>query len=402
VWRDLVLRLDRLNPRAQFLVACAAWAFAACAAVLQVAFSVRHANFGLDLGPIYRAGRATLHHRPVYDVPNFVYPPTAALAAVPLTVVPLHALSWVFLGVEIVIVAGIATTTISWFVPRRWLPAAAGLVSGALLLSHLAVHSLWLDNVSLLLAASTILACWLIGRGRWVLACAVLVIGLLLKPLLLPLVLIPLLARRPRELLLAAAGGTVLLLASLPFTAGLGQLPSVARKLAGGSVLVGRASANNLSLRGLADYHGLPAAPILVLRVAVCLAALWACVVFTRSGARLDMPGAAALVSLLMLAVFLAGTLSEVHYLFVTVAGGCASLLLSRRLAVRIPAVIGIGATLFPLRHLQPSVHQGVLMLSEVAFFVAVTLALTDRHGRMMNSVLAPSDPSAGTVTRSQ
>jgi Glycosyltransferase family 87 len=381
VWRDRVAwTVERLGSgrKARLVLIGAAWVFAACCGAAELTVIRLHPIYGLDLKPIYAAGVAALHHRPIYDVRGFVYPPTAALAAIPFTIVSFTVLSWLYLGFEYLVVVGIASVTVSWFVPRRWLPVAAGAASGALLFSHLAVHSLWLENVSLVVAAAAMIVIWLFGREHWLAGCTVLVLSVLLKPLLVPLVLIPLLARRPRPLLLAGAGGTALLLISLPLTTGLSRLPHVVRRLSHGSVLVGRAASNNLSIRGVADYHGFPTAPTLILQIAICAVALWVCLVQVRSRAAFDVPRTASLAALLLLATFLAGALSEVHYLFVTLPGACAGLVISSRPGVRIAAAIGLCATLVPLRNLPPSVHQGVLVLSEVAFFASTALALTD------------------------
>jgi arabinofuranan 3-O-arabinosyltransferase len=351
-----------------------AWVFAAGCALAVLALSLRHAHAGMDLRPIYNAGAAVRHGHPIYDVKNFVYPPTAALAAVPLTLVPFHVASAVYVTTEVVIVAALGAVTASWFLPRRWWPVAAGV----LLVSNVALHSLWLENASVLLAAAALLVTWLFGRDHWLAGCVVLVLSLLLKPLLLPVIVIPLLARRVRPLLLAAAGGALVLLVSLPLTPGLGRLPTVARKILGGSVLIGQAAANNLSIRGFAQVHGLPTAVSTAARILVALVAIVVCALQVRAHARLDVPRTASLVALVMLATFLAGTLSEVHYLFVAIPGGCAAAVVSRRIAVRVASVVGLGASLVPLRHVQPSGHQAVLILSELAFFVAVALALSD------------------------
>jgi len=381
VWRDRVApTLESLDRRraTRVLLIGAAWLCAAAGAALVLGVSLQHRHLGQDLAPIYGAGLAARHGRPLYAVPNFVYTPVTALLAVPLTVVRFTVVSRLYLGLEVAVVTAVASVTVARFVPRRWWPVAAGLASAALLVSNLSVHSLWLENASLALTAAALVTVWTFGTDRWLAGCVVLVLSLLIKPLLLPLVLIPLLARRWRELAIAALGGAALLLGSLAVTRGGERLPDIARRLLRGSVLVHRASVDNLSLNGWAHTHGLPPGPILLVRIAVVAVAAWVCAVQVRSHAVLDIPRTAALASLLLLATFLAGTLSEIHYLFVVIPGGCAALLISRRTAVRAAAVVGIGATLVPLRNLSPTVHQGVLVLAELAFFTAVALALTD------------------------
>jgi hypothetical protein len=358
----------------------AAWVVVGIAAAGQFLVIRRHHDLGWDLKPLYLAGKAVLSGRPIYDVPGFVYPPPAALLGTLLAWAPMDLWAQLDLALELAVLVLLAVVTTGWLVPttgwlvpgrRRSVVAAAA--STLLVWSHPAVHGLWLGNVSVVLAGVGLTAVVAFARGRWLFGCLVLGLSLLVK---LPLVLIPLLARRVRPLLVAGAVSALVLLVSCLFTTGLDRLPDVVRKLAGGSVLIGSKSANNLSLVGFGTAHHLPATVVLAARIAVLVAVAAVVVVAAVRGRALaEAPVLACLSSTLLLGLLLAGSLSEVHYLFAVLPGGVAALAVSRSAWVRSTVAAGVLITLLPLRHASPIVHQELLVAAEVAFLAACVLA---------------------------
>jgi hypothetical protein len=434
-WRETVaaLRGDRGSGRVPAGLVATAWAVAAAAACAQFVVTGRHHDLGWDLRPLNLAGKAVLHGRPIYDVPGFVYPPPAALLGVLVSWAPMTFWASAMLAVEIAVLIMLAVVTAGWLVPGRERAVAAAVAATVLLWSHPAVHGLWLGNMSVVMAGIGLAVVGAFARDRWLTGCLLLGLSLLVKPLLLPMVLLPVLRRRIRPLLVAGMVSAVVLLVSCLFTTGLGRLPQVVTKLVGGSVLIGAKSANNLSLTGFAAAHRLPPGVPLVARLLVVVATVAVLVVVLRrgtpmgaaaggadagaaaggAGAGADAAVLACLSSTLLLAVLLAGSLSEVHYVFAVLPGGCAALV-SRSTWVRGAVAAGILATVVPLRQAGPIVHQDLLVASEVAFFAAGVLAflLPDVvgraaggdgeglvHGRTRQGAVPPAETGADTAT---
>ncbi len=388
--RDTPAPPDSGNPglrgRLRFLPAVAFWAVFAAEAAWLAHDCWYHRVAGLDLRPMYRAGLAATHGTSIYDVPYFVYPPPAAVAAVPLTAVGFRTDYAGMIALELLVVAVLGTWLARWFVraPRHRFLAAAGAFSVLILFSQVSRGSIWLGNLSVLLAPAVPGLAVLFGRGRWRAGSGLLVGTLLLKPLLLPVVLIPVLARRTRTLLVAGAAGVVVLLACSAALSGLGELPHVVRLLARGSVLVGRLAPNNLSLSGFGEVHHLPAWLTLLARGTVVLVAVAVCLALGRRGGALlcsgpdheAVPVLACLTAVLLLALFLAGSLSEVHYLFLVLPGSCAALLVHRSRLVLGTVGLGLLALMYPRDGGGRVLHQGLFVFAEVAFFVAGAIAL--------------------------
>jgi hypothetical protein len=167
-----------------------AWAMAGLVCVHRVTATWRMDAEGLDLRPLYDSGRALLHHRPLYLVPRFVYPPDAAYLSLPLQLVPYGALRRGVVIGEVMTLVAFASALSRLLLPARWWVLGAGLGVVLLVYSDISSWSIWLENVSLLLAPAALIIVWAFSRGRWGLGCGLLVATLLVKPVLLPLLLV--------------------------------------------------------------------------------------------------------------------------------------------------------------------------------------------------------------------
>jgi hypothetical protein len=293
------------------LAAVAAWAGVVVLVVHRLSL-VHHVGDGLDLAPLVQAGHALLHGRSVYAVHVFVYPPTAAVVAAPLSVLPWTAARWLWLLASLLAVVT-STVMAARAFTRRWWWIAAPVASIVLLLSDTAIHSLVLENVSVLVLPAAVAALVSFGRRRWVLGSAIVFASLLLKPLLAPLLLLPLLQKQWRPVVVSGAPAAVVALVSVPLVPGARNLPSVVRRVAAGSALTGRQAVWNLSLFGFGVTHHLSAALVLPLRLAVVAVAVVALLRWRHLPPALATTVVAGGVALV--ALFLAGNLSEVHYL---------------------------------------------------------------------------------------
>ncbi len=323
-------------------------ALAALIAVGQARDAIATPQKGLDFTPMRDAAIALLHGVSIYSNPRFVYPPTAAVALLPLSAGG-HAGAvdaWIVLCTIGVVVAGLLCTA-----PWRggiWVLAAA-LAAVVMVKSDVLTASLWIGNVSLLLAPVAVCVLLLGESGRWRAASALLVASLLIKPLLAPLILLPLLRGQWRPLLAAAAGGCVVLAVAIALVPGGGHFFAVLRFLGSGGTLHGHAAVYNVSIRGLAEHLGAATWGTAARIILVAVTAVLACR-FVRRPAQ---PGAiAAMGTLLLLTAFLAGSLSEDHYLLVAAPCLLSALALHARLAAAAVALPGLALFAFPVRYI--------------------------------------------------
>lgn len=318
--------LTMLQPRWRLVVTLLALIAAAIVVVLQVrsAFGSSSAAAS-DFGPLRRAADALRGGHSVYAHTGFVYPPTAAPLFLPLLAGSLSGAfhAWLYVGAAAVLAAVVIA-----FLPLRaqwwWLLAAA--IAGCLLVKSDAMSdSLGLGNVSLMLAPVAVVVLLLFERESWTAGCGVLFASLLVKPLLAPLLLIPVLRRQWRPLVMTAAPAAAVLGLAALFVPGAGTFGDMVSRLtpAGplvdklrgathGGPLVDKLAVYNLSLRGLGDRLNAPGV-FLVPRILVVAIAVLGLTTWLR---RPRAPGStAAAAAMVLLAVMLAGTLSESHYL---------------------------------------------------------------------------------------
>lgn len=338
------------------------WALALAVTAWTVARALAHPGSGRDLAPLYAAAVAARSSEPVYAVPGFVYPPVAAYAAVPLTLLPLRAAVVVTTAAGAAALVAACALTTGALAPlrlRRWVPALSALAVGALFAATPTARSLRLDTASLLLPLVVVVTARAWARGREGTGTALLTASLLVKPVLLPLALVPLVRGRVRPLLVWGSAGVAVLAVSLvPVVAGAGTggLTDAVHSLLAANYFRGREAPQNTSLAGLGRVHSLPGAVVLTLRAAA--AALGAAVLVAeavhtrvRAGRPPQRPGAAGagpgdVARLLALgtagtaALLLAGSISEVHYALVLLPG-VAAVACSRR---PVPAVLAAGA----------------------------------------------------------
>ncbi len=337
-------------------------------------------SIGIDYLPLRHAAEALLAGRSVFTDPLFVYPPTAAVALLPAALGSPAAgfAGWTLAGIAALLLAAVV---IAGAAPQRHRTTVFGIAAIGLLGSMVAAHSLLLGNLSVLLApvaAGVLLA---FRRDRWELGCGLLAASLLVKPLLAPLVLVPVLYRQWRPLLRTMLPAGALLLLAVGLVPGGWSFPRVLRYCLTGTNLHGANAVNNLSLRGWAEWHGAPHV-LGVAAAAVALAAVVAAVAWRlRAG---PLPSPIWLGAVLMFGTFLAGGISEVHFLLT----GYAVVLLFL-VADRPPArwfVPGLAMIALPDLFLPWATTQNWLVGAELLLLVVLLLA--PPAGRRPASVL--------------
>jgi hypothetical protein len=351
-------------------------------AVRQARDAIATPGKGLDFGPVRDAAVALLHGASIYTNPRFVYPPTAAVALLPVAAGARASAvnAWIVLCTIGVAVAGLLSMA-PW---RRGVWVLLATLAAALMLrSDALTDSLWIGNVSLLLAPVAVAVLLLFESGRWRGGSALLVLSLLIKPLLIPLILLPLLRGQWRPIVQAALGGCVLLAVAIVFVPDGEHFFAVLRFLESGGTLNGQAAVYNVSIRGLAERLGAgiwgSAARVIVVALTAALAYRWA-----REPLR---PGAvAAMGTLLLLALLLAGSLSEDHYLLVAAPCLLTALALRSQLAAVAVALPGLALFAFPVRYVgnvgtSPASLQVRFLLAELLLGAAAAVLVARPSG---------------------
>jgi len=272
---------------------------------------------GLDLRPVRDAGLAVRAGNPIYGVPQFVYLPPAAVLGVLLTFVSLHTDVVVYAYLEVAIVAGTVFLLRAGLGRSRWTLLGAAAIAAALLEGDLVMRDARLENVSVLLVLPClgVIYCW--GTGRWRGGAMILAATLLVKPLLIALVIVPLLARRWTATALTIAVTALLGLMSLPLVKNLSAAGKVAGNVLRGSSLTGGMAVYNLSIWGWGQVHHVPSGLVLSARFLVVAVAVGCGVVFWRRRPPVTVATVGPLAGVLLGATFLAGSLSENHYVLV-------------------------------------------------------------------------------------
>ncbi|MEV6017331.1 glycosyltransferase family 87 protein [Streptomyces sp. NPDC051997] len=205
-----------------WLVRRASWhAWAASVVVLcahVVGVALRTSDGGMDNAIVVRAARTWLNGGSPYEDRHFLYLPSAVLAAVPQTLLPPDALRvLVPLTVTVLLLVGWLCALRVHGVPGR---SRLGVLGPAVLALGFAPfgHLVSLGNWTVTAAAALPLALLLAARERWGWAGVVVGAALALKPLLAPVALLFVFARRRRALFAMvlvpalASGGAALLM----------------------------------------------------------------------------------------------------------------------------------------------------------------------------------------------
>ena len=289
------------------------------------------APLGFDLTFSWQAAKAFLSGGHPYADPNFNYPPSNLLFSWPLGLFHFRSLLHpVLIAAILLIVLSVMMSAAA--VGLRWWGLAAAitvwLLNGGLPFPQVLI----LLNLSSVMAFALALSFLLLSRNRWIAGAVVLGISLCIKPLLLPVLIVFLLARRWRSLAVALGLPIGLNLIAFVVVPHVGQVWSRPGYLLSGAGAV--FNPYNGALKGVGAVHHWPAPLTIGLRVTVVtLAALvivWSWRRLPTLALRVITAGTAAL-----LGVFLAGTLAEDHYMLMFVP--LLATVFVRRSAVRLP-----------------------------------------------------------------
>ncbi|MGH4019648.1 MAG: glycosyltransferase family 87 protein [Pseudonocardiaceae bacterium] len=182
------------NPAARRVLPAVLWPVAIATYLHTVSVALPVVD-GVDFQIIYGGARDFLQGRPVYDDVGYLFFPGGVLLSAPMAVVgpePSHFV-FVLLGA---LCAPVAAAVALRMMGRSWRsPLGAGLLLG-LAISESVTVTLVLGNVNTGLAALQVLALYLLVRRRNTTAGLMLGLAITLKPVVAPVLLVPLLARR--------------------------------------------------------------------------------------------------------------------------------------------------------------------------------------------------------------
>jgi arabinofuranan 3-O-arabinosyltransferase len=301
---------DPITPRrGWWTTAAGVW----LAVAVLVALQVSRPLSGLDTHVYWQAAREMAHGLSPYTVHGFVYPPFAAVL-----IKPLGHLGWPaarLVGSTVAVLAIMLTVGFSCRALRiRLLSRKVATLTALLVAGHLFYTSASLGNVSAVIAA--LLAAFYLATSRdadWA-AGAVLGLSLAIKPLLLPIIVVPLLWARWRVLVAAAAAAAA--------GTGIGALlvPDSGWFFSRALPFLWKAHPTsydplNSTLTSVGHLAGVPTDMVAVARVLTVIAAAFVAVAVRMKRPRLDALAAVTVGSAALLVQFCAGGLTEDHFL---------------------------------------------------------------------------------------
>jgi len=296
------------------------WAAAAVAWTLQcLHFDRGGPKLGWDLVTCWRAERVFAHGGQPYSLAAtgdrlFLYPPSALLVLRPLAALSLR---------ELQVLGLLATAGLMWaavmisaaVLGRRWWGLTAAVVVLALRWAQPMLAELSLENVTVICTFGLVVFYLLATKGHWVPAGFVIGLTLSVKPLLLVVLLVFVLARKWAALAVALAVPAVLNAAAFAVVKDpsevFSKLPSLLNR-SGSGVLLNSAWVDVLRTLGVPDYL------TILVRLAtvalVLLAAWWSWQQLDDLAVRIITTS-----SVLLIGTYLAGTLSENHFMLTLV-----------------------------------------------------------------------------------
>ncbi len=272
LWPTWRRQADGWWSQAPRVLGIGAWLVVAVIAVSQGHRAAATPAAGLDLHQVIVAGQALRSGQALYQVhpaalnPQFLYPPTTALLGMAASYFRFHQVMTPFAYFE---TASLCSTVFLFrrcLRPTRWQLLGSAIVAALLVKGDAVTTSLWLGNISFLLIIPCAYVVLRWGQARWVSGGVALAVTLLIKPVLLPLLLIPLLFRRWKSVAITAAVTCAGVLLMLPFVGDPGAVPGVLTKLSGGQTLSVRYS---ISMSALGNVHHVNSIVILLARLVI-------------------------------------------------------------------------------------------------------------------------------------
>lgn len=297
---------------------------------------LREKKLGWDLLTAWRAEKAFAHGGPPYAVKAFVYPPSCLIVLRPLAALNAHQLAVGGL-VAVTVLAWVSVMVTASAIGLKWWGSISA--ASVLLLSLVSAMrgEMPLENVSILMFLALALFFLFVFRNHWILAAVAIGLSISIKPLLLVVLVVFLLFRQWKPFAVAVGipfvlNGIGLALVTDPRQV-LSKLPALFNRSGSGV-------AYNSAWVDVARELGIPDGLTIVLRIVTVLLAV-AAVWLAWNRLRDQRLRIITITSVLLMAVFLAGTLSEYHFMLTLVPLAMTIVILGSPIR-SIPAVVGI------------------------------------------------------------
>ncbi|MFC4602787.1 glycosyltransferase family 87 protein [Rhodococcus kronopolitis] len=310
--------LQRLEPRTARttaeVVKVALWPLAIMTVLHRVLVKAVNGFRTDDFAPVYRAALAFLNGEPVYTAnfgtvdPHYLYAPSGTLLLSPIAVVEPELSRWLFIGTNAaaVIVAG-------WLLLKMFDLTLSSVAAPILLLgmfaSETVTNTLVFTNVNGLVLLGEIAFLYLLLRRKDAWAGVAIGLTLAVKPILAPLLLLPLVSKQWRVFVTAV--GIPLILTAVAWPLAADPMEFINHTL---PYLTESRDYFNSAIVGNGAYYGLPTPLILLLRVlfaVVVLVSLWLLYRYYREDRLFFFTTAS---GVLMAGSFLLGSLGQGYY----------------------------------------------------------------------------------------
>jgi arabinofuranan 3-O-arabinosyltransferase len=299
------------------VVTAAVWAWALLSWIHLYHQMQGQSKVGWDLRTSWEAERLFVYGGAPYSIKGYVYPPSCLLLLRPIAALTMHQL--VIGGlVATEVIATLSVMLIAVAIGARWWGPTAAVSVLLVTFTGAMRGELPLENVSILGFLALALFFLFVLRDHWIAAGVVIGLSLSVKPLLLSVLIVFLLARRWKALGFAVGIPVVLNGVGLSILTSPGQvltkLPALLNRTGSGVVY-------NSAWVDVTRMLGIPEAPTILLRlatVALVVVATW------LSWNRMTDPRLRIITatSVLLIGAFLAGTLSEYHFMLTLVPLG--------------------------------------------------------------------------------
>ncbi|QHG83559.1 MULTISPECIES: glycosyltransferase family 87 protein [Rhodococcus] len=298
----------------QALLKCVFWPVAVMLVVHRTVILAVDGARTDDFTGVYRAAVAFWNREPVYTAtyehvdPHYLYPPSGSLLIAPFAALEHEVSRWAFIGVNAaaVLVAVYLVVRMFGYMARS---AAFPIAVAVAFASESVINTLVFTNINgvVLLGQMAFLTLLLARRDLW--AGAAIGVTFAIKPILAPLLLLPVLRRQSKTLLTAAAVPVGLTALAWPWAADPWQF--VERTV---PYLLQSRDYFNSSITGNGTYYGLPEPLILALRIGFAFLAAATLYLLHRYHRHEEVFFVVTGAGVLMTASFLLGSLGQMYY----------------------------------------------------------------------------------------
>nr|WP_255450403.1 glycosyltransferase family 87 protein [Skermania sp. ID1734] len=310
--------LGHLEPRTarttSDVIKFALWPIAIMTVLHRVVIKAVNGYITDDFTPVYKASLAFLNHRAVYGEnlsfvdPHYLYPPSATLLFSPLAILDPEKARWLFIVINAIAIL------IAWYLLLRMFGRSLSSIAAPVLLlgmfmSETVTNTLVFTNINGCVLLGEVVFLMLLLRRRDLWAGAAIGLTLAVKPILWPLLLLPIVRKQWKVFPTTIAVPLVLNAIAWPLS--VDPMGFVHKTL---PYLSQSRDYFNSAIVGNGDYYGLPPALVWIIRITfgvMVLISLWLLWRYYRDD---ELFYVATTSGVLLAATFLLGSLGQMYY----------------------------------------------------------------------------------------